>query len=215
MRPQKTIAQAMKGANPHAAHIDRQHAGEARHHLLGGLVGESHGQHAAGCHLPGLQQPGNAGGQHPGLAGAGPGQNQGMLGRQRHSRTLLGVKVLQQKIVRGALLCNCREHSPIVESGPMTTHNPIHRAWTWVLAALLMASSQTRSQPVCSSDDQAAPRVLFERFVNADCESCWSDASTPLAPRGALALDWIVPGRQGTGGRRQPRRADAAERAQP
>lgn len=79
----------------------------------------------------------------------------------------------------------------------MTTHNPIHRAWTWVLAALLLASPQTRGQPVCSSDDQAAPRLLFERFINADCESCWSDASTPLAPRGALALDWIVPGRQG------------------
>ncbi len=83
----------------------------------------------------------------------------------------------------------------------MTTHNPIHRAWTWAAAgfffALLLASSQTHSQPVCSSDDRAAPKVLFERFTSADCESCWSDASTPLAPRGALTLDWIVPGRQG------------------
>jgi hypothetical protein len=79
----------------------------------------------------------------------------------------------------------------------MTTHNPTHRAWTWVLAALLLTSPQTHSQSVCSSDNQAGPRVLFERFISADCESCWSDASTPLAPDGALALDWIVPSRQG------------------
>ena len=75
-----------------------------------------------------------------------------MLGRQRHSRTLLGVKVLQQKIVRGALLCNCRKHSPIVESCLMTTHHLTNRAWIWAAAgfffALLLASPQTRSEEI-------------------------------------------------------------------
>ncbi len=79
----------------------------------------------------------------------------------------------------------------------MTTHALPHRAWIRVLAALLMASPLAHSQSVCSSDDQAAPVALFERFVNADCDSCWGDAATPVAPPGALALDWIVPGSQG------------------
>ncbi|MBA3059442.1 MAG: hypothetical protein KJ614_07820 [Gammaproteobacteria bacterium] len=71
------------------------------------------------------------------------------------------------------------------------------RAWTWFLAALLLTSPLAHSQAVCSSDAQAAPKLLFERFINADCESCWSDAATAVAPPGALALDWIVPGSQG------------------
>ncbi|NDP39124.1 MAG: hypothetical protein GZ093_10315 [Rhodoferax sp.] len=60
-----------------------------------------------------------------------------------------------------------------------------------------MTHPLVHSQTVCSSDDQATPLSLFERFINADCASCWSDATTPLAPPGALALDWIVPGSQG------------------
>ena len=79
----------------------------------------------------------------------------------------------------------------------MTTHTLPHRARTRVLAVLLLASPLAQSQSVCSSDDQAAPQALFERFVNADCASCWSDPATPVAPPGALALDWIVPGSQG------------------
>jgi hypothetical protein len=83
MRAQEAVAQAVEGADPHATHIDRQHAGQARHHLLGGLVGEGHRQDAARRHLPGLQQPRDAGGQYPGLARASTGQDQGMLGRQQ------------------------------------------------------------------------------------------------------------------------------------
>ena len=120
-----------------------------------------------------------------------------MLGRQRHRRTLLGVKVLQQLSIWRTLLCNCRKHSLIVESAPMTPHALPHRAWTWLLAALLPVSPLAHSQSVCSSDDQATPKVLFERFLNADCEACWRDVATPVAPPGALALDWIVPGSQG------------------
>jgi len=68
-------------------------------------------------------------------------------------------------------------------------------AITWPL--LLLTSSLAHGQSVCSSDDQPTPTVLFERFINADCEACWRDTHTPAAPSGALVLDWIVPGSQG------------------
>jgi len=62
---------------------------------------------------------------------------------------------------------------------------------------LLLAASAALGQSVCSSDDQAVPTTLFERFINADCEACWRDANTPTAPANAMVLDWIVPGSQG------------------
>lgn len=44
-------------------------------------------------------------------------------------------------------------------------------------------------------DGCAAPRVLLERFVPADCEACWRSGEAPTdAP---LVLDWIVPGARG------------------
>lgn len=83
----------------------------------------------------------------------------------------------------------------------MTTHlhtNQIRAiGWTWRLTgpflALLLGSPVAHSQSACSSDGQAAPTALFERFVSADCATCWSDPTTPAAALGALALDWIVP----------------------
>ena len=68
MRPQKTVTQAMKSANPHPAHIDRQHGTQAGQHFFGGLVGEGHGHQTARTGLAGLQQPSNAGGEHTGFA---------------------------------------------------------------------------------------------------------------------------------------------------
>ena len=56
-----------------------------------------------------------------------------------------------------------------------------------------------QAQGVCSSDGQAQPARLLERFLSADCERCWR-AATTLSPKAAgatLALDWIVPGRLG------------------
>jgi len=44
MRPQQTIAQPVKGPDPHAARIDRQHRRQPRQHFLGGLVGKCHCQ---------------------------------------------------------------------------------------------------------------------------------------------------------------------------
>lgn len=72
---------------------------------------------------------------------------------------------------------------------------------TWrvigLLAALLLGSPLAHSQSACSSDGQPAPTALLERFINADCASCWGDPATQVASSGTLALDWIVPGSQG------------------
>jgi len=74
-----------------------------------------------------------------------------------------------------------------------------HPVWRFAapLLPLLLAATVAHSQSVCSSDDQATPPLLFERFINADCETCWRDTNTPAAPPDALVLDWIVPSNQG------------------
>jgi hypothetical protein len=69
------------------------------------------------------------------------------------------------------------------------------------LAALLcvaglLTAATVRAQSSCSSDGQAAPTRLLERFINADCQACWpAPGETP--PADALVLDWITPGSQG------------------
>ena len=101
MGAQKSIAQAMEGANPHAPHIHRQHGRQTGQHLFGRLVGEGHRQHPGRCALPALQQPSNAGGQHPGFARARARQDERVLARQGHRSALLGVEALQQGRVGG------------------------------------------------------------------------------------------------------------------
>ena len=66
-------------------------------------------------------------------------------------------------------------------------------------AALLAACAAPVAwgQASCSSDGVPRPAALLERFINADCESCWKDGKAPRAGRGELALDWIVPGGRG------------------
>ena len=51
------------------------------------------------------------------------------------------------------------------------------------------------AQASCSSDGAPQPVTVLERFINADCEACWSDVATmsPSAQSGAVVLDWIVP----------------------
>lgn len=68
----------------------------------------------------------------------------------------------------------------------------------FVAALALFAAGLAHTQPAsCSSDGQAQPTALVERFINADCESCWTDKATVPARRGELPLDWIVPGARG------------------
>ena len=96
VRAQKAVAQPVEGANPHAAHVHRQHGGEARHHFLGGLVGEGDGQNAAGRSVAVLQQPRDAGGEHARLARARARQNQGVPVGQGDGGELFGVEASQQ-----------------------------------------------------------------------------------------------------------------------
>jgi hypothetical protein len=64
-----------------------------------------------------------------------------------------------------------------------------------LLTALLAGAAHAQSS--CSSDGQARPTALLERFINADCETCWASRQTPEPASGALAVDWIVPGSRG------------------
>ena len=41
------------------------------------------------------------------------------------------------------------------------------------------------------------PSGILERFINADCDTCWRDPATPTARPGDIAVDWVLPGRQG------------------
>jgi len=66
------------------------------------------------------------------------------------------------------------------------------------LAFLALAPfGSAHAQSFCASDGQPQPARLLERFINADCASCWSDPATPKAGAGQLALDWVTPGSQG------------------
>ncbi|NBY26009.1 MAG: hypothetical protein EBQ71_01335 [Betaproteobacteria bacterium] len=78
-----------------------------------------------------------------------------------------------------------------------------HCLFLLLLLAPLLPSVQ--AQGVCSSDAQPQPVRLLERFLSADCEACWSRASTQASAKNqasghsdqVLTLDWILPSRQG------------------
>ena len=70
--------------------------------------------------------------------------------------------------------------------------------FTLLLACMVLAPiSNAHAQSFCASDGQPRPTRLLERFINADCESCWSDPATPKTDAGQLALDWVVPSSKG------------------
>lgn len=62
---------------------------------------------------------------------------------------------------------------------------------------LLALAPHLQAQSFCASDGQARPVQLMERFINADCETCWTDPATPSASAGVIALDWVTPGSTG------------------
>ena len=61
----------------------------------------------------------------------------------------------------------------------------------------LLLALPVAAHALCTSDAVPQPGALLERFVNADCADCWHDRTTPEPAAGTLAIDWIVPGRQG------------------
>lgn len=66
----------------------------------------------------------------------------------------------------------------------------------WVVAAGAGWASPDLP-PSCSSDGVRPPTLVLERFISADCGDCWTEPATPRPTDGAVALDWIVPGRLG------------------
>ncbi len=58
-------------------------------------------------------------------------------------------------------------------------------------------TSPAYAQSSCSSDQQAAPTALLERFIGADCDVCWAASTLPAATKGQASLDWIVPSPRG------------------
>jgi hypothetical protein len=81
-------------------------------------------------------------------------------------------------------------NSSLSQSGP-----------AWLAACLWVAGlgffSMAHAQSFCASDGQPKPVQLLERFINADCDSCWADPATPKAAANALAIDWVLPGSKG------------------
>ena len=58
--------------------------------------------------------------------------------------------------------------------------------------ALLTALQGAHAQSSCSSDGQPRPVRLVERFISADCESCWKDAATVRVEKTDIVLDWVL-----------------------
>ena len=75
------------------------------------------------------------------------------------------------------------------------------RCWAGrlMLALAAMASPLAQAQSYCSSDGRTQPARLLERFISADCESCWAEAAegAARAEPDELALDWVVAGSKG------------------
>lgn len=68
-----------------------------------------------------------------------------------------------------------------------------------LLATVLLAAAAlpAAAQSSCSSDRAPRPVRVLERFINADCETCWQEPATPRAGKGELAIDWVLPGSRG------------------
>lgn len=75
--------------------------------------------------------------------------------------------------------------------------SPCLQARLLAAAVLLAGSLGAQAQSFCASDGQPQPVQLMERFINADCESCWSDPATPAPGKNAVVLDWVLPGSRG------------------
>lgn len=75
---------------------------------------------------------------------------------------------------------------------------PLPLAAVGLVALAALAPMQSAlAQAFCASDGQSQPVQLLERFINADCESCWKDPATTKVSKGQAVLDWVVPGSRG------------------
>ena len=84
MGTQHAVGDVVESANPHAANRATGEGFDAPAHLRCGLVGEGHRQDAERRGLAGFKIPSDTMHQHTGLAAAGAGQHQHLLGRGCH-----------------------------------------------------------------------------------------------------------------------------------
>jgi len=66
-----------------------------------------------------------------------------------------------------------------------------------VMSLSAVFTSGVAAQSFCASDGQATPVTLVDRFISADCDTCWRTAPTEATDAQTLTLDWIVPSAQG------------------
>ena len=104
VRAQQAVAQAVEGADPHAARVHGEHRGEAREHLARRLVGEGHRQHAGGGNRARLEQPGDARGEDSRLAAARAGEDQRVPFGQRDGGELFGIEVFEVQRQGGSII---------------------------------------------------------------------------------------------------------------
>ncbi|MDP3230129.1 MAG: hypothetical protein Q8N13_19445 [Acidovorax sp.] len=67
----------------------------------------------------------------------------------------------------------------------------------FTLAILAGAPVLVTAQSTCSSDGQPSAVAVYERFINADCDTCWISAPSHVPGPSALVVDWVVPARMG------------------
>ena len=108
--PQDAHAGRVERRHPHDPGPAADEAGDALLHLARGLVGEGDREHLTGLDVAGREQVGDAVGEHPGLARAGPGDDQQRRALVDHGRPLLGVEALEQLV--GAAHADRRAPSP-------------------------------------------------------------------------------------------------------
>jgi hypothetical protein len=69
--------------------------------------------------------------------------------------------------------------------------------FTFALPLALSFELAAHAQSSCSSDGAKPPAALLERFINADCTTCWGDRQAPEPASGTLAIDWVTTGSRG------------------
>ena len=95
MQAQNPVANAVKGADPHALDVKVHHRLKARAHLAGGLIGKRNGKNLRGPGKLLRQKPGNARGQNLGFARACAGQNERIDAAELHGLPLHGIERIE------------------------------------------------------------------------------------------------------------------------
>ena len=70
----------------------------------------------------------------------------------------------------------------------------------WILgvaATALLASAARGDDATAVAPCPRANAAVLERFISAECETCWTDASVARPAAGDWLLDWIVPSARG------------------